>query len=197
MQRLTSTDSGIDGMRRALYHHRAGEFEQALIAYRALLTQDELNAPAHNNLGMLYQEKNLLDEAGREFQRAVLIDPGYALAHNNNGVTLLRRGQAAAAATAFQTAIALDPRNADAIVNLALAQAAAGQGAQARATLVRALGMSPRHAAAHYNLAVMYDEAGESARAVEHYAIFFDTAEPGQAGYVPQVRTRIEALSKR
>jgi Tfp pilus assembly protein PilF len=193
MQRLTSTDSGIDGMRRALYHHRAGEFEQALIAYRALLTQDELNAPAHNNLGMLYQEKNLLDEAGREFQRAVLIDPGYALAHNNNGVTLLRRGPA----TAFQTAIALDPRNADAIVNLALAQAAAGQGAQARATLVRALGMSPRHAAAHYNLAVMYDEAGESARAVEHYAIFLDTAEPGQAGYVPQVRTRIEALSKR
>jgi hypothetical protein len=47
-----------DPMRLALYHHRAGDFERALIQYRAVLQKDELNAAAHNNLGMLYQERS-------------------------------------------------------------------------------------------------------------------------------------------
>ena len=37
--------------------------------------RNELNAQAHNNLGLLYQEKNLLQESARELQRAILIEP--------------------------------------------------------------------------------------------------------------------------
>lgn len=184
-------------MRLALYHHRAGDFETALIQYRALLRQNELNAPAHNNLGMLYREKHLLDEAAREFERALIIDPDYLLARNNYGATLLGQGKAEAAAAEFRSVLAVDPRNVDAVINLGLALKAAHQADQAKATLLRAIGMSPRDGAAHYNLAVIYDETGDLARALEHYQTFLDTAGPGHAAHVPQVRARIAALTKR
>jgi len=196
-----SSESGTapqaDPMRLALYHHRAGDFENALIHYRAVLQKDELNAAAHNNLGMLYQQKNLLDEAAREFQRAILIDPNYRLARNNYGVALLGQGRTEAAAAEFRAVIALDPRNVDAVVNLALAEKQGHQPEKARATLLRALGMSPGHAAAHYNLAVLHDAAGDFARAIEHYRAFLETAGADDAGRAPVVRARIETLSGR
>ena len=192
-----STAPAVDPLRLALYHHRAGDFESALLAYRALLKQDELNASVHNNLGMLYQQKNLQDEAAREFQRALFIDPDYALARNNLGVTLLRQGKLDAAAAQFRALLERDARNTDALVNLALTQKGAGQVEQARSSLARALAISPRDAAAHYNLAVLFDEAGEAARAVEHYRGFLDNAGSEHAERAPHIRARIEALSKR
>ncbi len=148
----------------ALYYHRAGDFENALLQYRALLQANELNAQAHNNLGLLYQEKNLLEDSARELQRALLIDPGYATAHMNYGVTLLRQEKLDAAAAEFRTLLSIEPGNADALVDLALVQQAAGNPGLAQATLLRALSMYPKNAAAHYNLAVLYETAGEPGR---------------------------------
>jgi Tfp pilus assembly protein PilF len=192
-----SAPAAPDPMSLALYYHRAGDFERALVQYRAILEQNELNALAHNNLGMLYQQRNLLDEAAREFQRAVLIDPRYLLARNNHGAVLLRQDRVDAAAAEFRAVLAQDPRNADALVNLALAEKASGRPEQAKASLLRALGLAPDHAGAHYNLAVLHDETGEIARAVEHYAHFLEKAGPDYADRAPQVRARMDALAKR
>jgi Tfp pilus assembly protein PilF len=186
-----------DLMAQALYHHRAGDFERALVAYRMLIQENELNAAAHNNLGLLYQQKNLLDDAARAFQRAIIIDARYGLAHNNYGVTLLRQGRPAAAAAQFRTVLELEPRNVDALVNLALADQAAGRGEAARATLLRAIGMDPRHAMAHYNLAVLHDDSGEHARALVHYRAFLEHAGAEHADRTADVRARIDALADR
>ncbi len=180
----------------ALYYHRAGDFENALLQYRTLLQANELNAQAHNNLGLLYQEKNLLDDSARELQRALFIDPGYAAAHMNYGVTLLRQEKLDAAAAEFRSLLALEPGNADALVNLALVEQAAAEPGRAQATLLRALSMSPKNPAAHYNLAVLYDKAGEPGRAVEHYRAFLDTAGAEYAARAPAVRARIATLAR-
>jgi Tfp pilus assembly protein PilF len=186
-----------DLMAQALYHHRAGDFERALVAYRTLIQENELNAAAHNNLGLLYQQKQLLDDAARAFQRAIIIDARYGLAYNNYGVTLLRQGRPDGAAAQFRTALELEPRNVDALVNLALAEKAAGRGAEAKATLLRALGAAPRHAMAHYNLAVLHDDTGEHARALEHYRAFLEHAGTEHADRTADVRARIDALVAR
>jgi Tfp pilus assembly protein PilF len=190
-------DAAADLMTQALYHHRAGDFESALVAYRTLIEQNQLNAAAHNNLGLLYQQKDLLDDAARSFQRAIIIDARYGLAHNNYGVTLLRQGRPEEAAVQFRTVLSLEPRNVDALVNLALAEKAAGRGEQARSTLLRALGASPRHAMAHYNLAVLHDDTGEHARALEHYRAFLEHAGADHADRTAGVRARVEALANR
>jgi Tfp pilus assembly protein PilF len=180
----------------ALYYHRAGDFESALVHYRAILQKNELNAPVHNNLGLLYQEKNLLGDSARELQRAVLISPRYARAHNNYGVTLLREGNLDAAAAEFRTVLTLEPRNVDAMINLALVEKALGQLDRAKESLLRALTAAPQSAAAHYNLAVLYDDANDSLRAIEHYRAFLETAGAEYASRAPDVRARLTVLTK-
>lgn len=180
----------------ALYYHRAGDFENALVQYRSLLQANELNAQAHNNLGLLYLDKNLLDDSARELQRALIIEPGYARAHNNYGVTLLRQGKLDASASEFRTVLSLEPRNVDAMVNLALVEKASGQPERAKQSLLHALSVAPKGAAAHYNLAVVYDDTGELSRAVEHYRAFLEHAGAEYADRAPVVRARLAALAR-
>lgn len=164
--------------------------------YRALLQRNELNAEAHNNLGLLYQQKGMmLDRAIEEFQRAILIDPAYAKARNNLGVALLRAGKADAAATELQKVLATDPKNVDALVNLALAFKAAGSPGKAQETLLRAIGLESGSAAAHYNLALLYEQDQEYASAIDHYRAFLAHAGAEYAGLTDDVRKRIGSLT--
>jgi tetratricopeptide (TPR) repeat protein len=181
----------------ALYYHRAGDFENALMYYRAVLQKNELNQSAHNNLGVLYRDKGLFEEAVRHFQRALLIDGRYLTARNNLGVALLGLGRLDEAAAEFRRVLAADPRQVDAMVNLALVEKAGGRPGVAIETLIRAITVDPRSAAAHYNLAVLYEQSGEMGRAVEHYRTFLDHAGSQHAARAPEVRARLAELDRR
>lgn len=188
-------DAAPDDLELALYYHRTGDFENALQHYRAVLAKNELDARAHNNLGLLYQSKNLLDESAHELQRALVIDPANAVAHNNYGVTLLQQGRADEALVEFDAALRLAPRSIDPLVNRALAQRDVGQPGLARETLLRALSIEPKNPSAHYNLAQLYDRTSETASAVEHYRKFLEFAPAGHAARAA-VRARLEALTR-
>jgi Tfp pilus assembly protein PilF len=82
-------------------------------------------------------------------------------------------------------------------VNLGLAQAGAGQSAEARASLTRALEIDKHNAAAHYNLALQYEKSGDTALALDHYVAFLQFAGPEHAGYVADVRLRVQSLEHR
>jgi Tfp pilus assembly protein PilF len=186
-----------DDFQLALYHQRAGDFEQAQRHYKAALQRDEMHVEAHNNLGSLYLGKNLLDEAAREFQRVLAIDPEYAPAHINLSAALYKLGRFDAAAAQAREVLRLDPRNGDGFVNLALAQKGAGQHAESQASLRRALELNPRHAVAHYNLARQYEDAAETVRAIEHYRRFLQYAGSEQQPYAVEVRARLLTLQGR
>jgi tetratricopeptide (TPR) repeat protein len=184
-----------DDFQLALYYHRTGEFEQALVEYRKVLHGDELNVEAHNDLGMLYHGKGLYEDAAREFQRVIAIDPSYATAHLNLSAAYLKLGRAEAAATEARRVLALDPRQGGAFVNLALAQDAAGQPRDAELSLRRALEIDPHDPAANYNLAQAYEKAGEAALAIERYRQFLQFAGLEQADYVAAARARLQVLA--
>ena len=188
-----SLDSDLE---RALYYHRAGDYSNALQRYRALLERDDLNAQAHNNLGVLYQEKGQLPESAGELQRAIAINPRNSGSHNNYGVTLLMLGRISDAAAEFRSALTIDPANLDALVNLALVDRSAGHLDAAKERLLEALNRAPENAPAHYNLAQLYDETNEPARAVEHYWLFLEHAGAEHADRAPTVRARIAALTR-
>ena len=194
---VPASDARADDFKLALYYQRSGEFDQALVHYKAVLQRDELDVEAHNNLGHLYMAKGLLDEAAREFQRVIAIDPGYTPAHVNLSAALTRLGRPDAAAAEARAALAIQPRNSDATVNLAIAQKAAGQTADAQATLIRALSLDRRSAVAHYNLAQLYEDSGELALAKEHYQAFLQYAGPDDASYAADVRIRLSAIASR
>jgi tetratricopeptide (TPR) repeat protein len=186
-----------DPFQRALYHQRAGDFEQALVHYREVLRRDEMHVEAHNNLGSLYLGRNMFDEAAREFQRVIAIEPRYARAHVNLSATFYKLGRFDAAAARAREALQIDPRDPDAYVNLAVAQKASGQSSDAQGSLRRALELNPRHAIAHYNLARQYDDSSEMARAFEHYTQFLQYAGPEQESYAIDVRARLQSLQAR
>ena len=85
-------------------------FENSLFHYKQLLQRDELNAEAHNNLGLLYRDKGLLEDAVKEFQRAIAIQPRYARAHNNLGVVYLNQRKLELASSEFHAALSIDPQ---------------------------------------------------------------------------------------
>lgn len=186
-----------DQFQLALYYQRSGDFEQALMHYRAALQRDEMHVEAHNNLGHLYLGKGLLEEAAREFQRVIAIDPRYVTARVNLSAAYFRLGRLDAAATEARAALQIDPRNPDAMVNLSLAQHAAGQGGDAQGSLRRALEIDPHNAAAHYNLALQFEAAGEVSAAIDHYRQFILYMGPDQAAFAADVRTRLSALAAR
>jgi len=186
-----------DEFKLALYYQRTGDFEQALLHYKRVLQRDEMNVNAHNNIGNLYMSKTLYEKAAREFRRVVAIEPRYVTAHVNLAAALYQLKRYDESAAEARAAIRLDGRNADAYVNLALEQAAAAQTADARSSLMRALEIDKQHAAAHYNLALQSEKAGEIALALDHYRAFLQYAGPEQAGYAPDVRSRVQALERR
>lgn len=188
--------TGDDHFRRAVIAQRLGDFETALVHYKQVLQRDDLNVEAHNNLGLLYRDKGLLDDAVREFQRAIAIEPRYARARNNLGVVYLTQRKLDAASSEFHAALALDPRNVESLVNLSTVEKDSGRKEEARTALVRALEIDSRSAEAHYNLGLLEDEAGRSERALAHYKAFIQYGAAGYPTLVAEVRKRVEALRR-
>ena len=161
--------------------------------YRALLQRNELDPQVHNNLGLLYRDRGLVEESIREFQRALIINPQYGTARNNLGVILMSAARLDDAAVEFRRVLAQDPRNADAAVNLALVDKAGGRPERAKESLLRALTIEPDNAPAHFNLAAL-TAVGRNARAIEHYRSFLEHAGAEHASR-PDARARLDALA--
>ena len=76
----------------ALYYQRVGDFNNALAQYRMLLEQNDASAEVHNNLGLLYQDRGNVDDAVREFRRAIALDPTLRQGAQQSRRGLLARG---------------------------------------------------------------------------------------------------------
>lgn len=71
----------------------------------------ESNVATHYTLATVLLAGNQLDEAYKEFQEALRLDPNSAPAHNNLGVLFERRGDTASALAEFREAARLDPED--------------------------------------------------------------------------------------
>ena len=69
------------------------------------------------NRGYLKHISNRREEALKDYEAALKINPRYAFAHNNLGVVLSELGRSEESLTAYNTAIKIDPNYADAYYN--------------------------------------------------------------------------------
>jgi Flp pilus assembly protein TadD len=98
-------------------HHRLGDVESAVKAYREALVGDERDVWAMNNLGMLYIEQRKPQDALGPLARAVQLKPTSPIFQNNLGMTLELLGDLTGAKQAYDDALKADSTYAKAKAN--------------------------------------------------------------------------------
>lgn len=122
---------------------------QAKPAAKTLQSLQRLAAWAHNRRGEIFADSQQLDEALRDFQTAIELDPKCSLAFHNRGVTFAQRNQFAAALRDFNRVIELNPGLAVAYRNRAELLSALDRTQDALADYDRAIKSLPNDAALH------------------------------------------------
>jgi Tfp pilus assembly protein PilF/4-amino-4-deoxy-L-arabinose transferase-like glycosyltransferase len=147
----------------------AGALAVAVLCNWPTLPVDSMRAVTRLNLGIEQLEAGRTDRAITELERAVALDPGYALAHFTLGNALKVRGDLEGAIESYRAAVAIEPDHAQAWNNLGTTLAARGRLAQAIEAFAHASSADPSLPAAPFNLGRALAAAGRFDEAIASY----------------------------
>jgi tetratricopeptide (TPR) repeat protein len=182
-QRLLATAPGSYQMHRmnAEILLLQGKPQEAIAEYRKVLDLNPRVPGIHYEIGriMLQQshELNMLDEAKKEFDAELQIDPGNAKAEYQLGVIAGTVRNWNTAITHFKRAAELDPQMALAFASLGEAYASANRFQDAVAPLKRATELDPENADSHYRLSIVYRHLGLDHEADQQLAAYKEAYE--------------------
>ena len=134
---------------------RAGNIDVAVTAYRRALQLEPAMSVASGNLGMLYLQKGLLDDAAVELTKA-LSGPGVPSYHKALGKIMTERRFYSLALYHYGETLRKAPDDAEAIAGQADVYAAQGQTDRAMEEYRRALLIAPSHEQASIELSRLY-----------------------------------------
>jgi tetratricopeptide (TPR) repeat protein len=138
---------------------------QGFYAFKA--QSDE--AVGYNYLGFALAACGEIDDAMAHYQKALEINPNYALAHTNLGIALADRGQLEDAIIHFQKAVEINPGYALAHNNLGFALADRGRIDEALIHYRKALEIDPKLALARSNLGDALASRGQIDEAIVQF----------------------------
>lgn len=151
----------------ALFHRE--RLEDA-IAYGASLAAQFPHEPIIPNLqGAAHARLGDFEAAVASFEKALILDPGFADAHFNLGNVLRRLGRIRDAAESFGKAIECRPDYADACLNLGITLEQLGNPREAAANYIRAIRIAPDFPEAHNNLGAVLSDMGQLEDAIACY----------------------------
>ncbi len=119
----------------------------------------------HNSRGIELADRGWLDEAVKEFKKAIELDPNSAHAHDNLATVYAEQKRFREALEEYLVALRLEPDSATAHYNLACFLSASGNDF-AVAEYKEAIGLDPHYPDAHLNLGLAYADAGQAQEAV-------------------------------
>ncbi len=152
-----------------LTQRQLGYWKDDEILFRHTLAITGANPLAHKAIGDAFFRKGQFDEAIKEYQEALRLDPQYADAGYSLGSAFLRKGQIDVAVSQFQEVIRLDPNNADAYNSLGSACLKQGRIDEAISQFQEAVRLQPDDADAHYNLGNALRRKGRIDEAITQY----------------------------
>ncbi|MEJ2214816.1 MAG: tetratricopeptide repeat protein, partial [Gammaproteobacteria bacterium] len=85
------------------------QLDAAVSHYHAALALDPALAPAHNNLGGIYQALGDMEKAGSCYRNAIKSDPELAEAHRNYAAVLEIKGETVSALHHYREALRINP----------------------------------------------------------------------------------------
>ena len=145
----------LDGKWRKAYHKALAEFEQT-----ALYSADF--AASRLNLGSLYSSQGKMDDAEKNFKKAIEIDRDFYTARSNLAVLYSRQGKNDLAEQQLRKALETNPGLADVHYSLGLLLAEQKKYKEAVKHLQEAAAGMPGNARIHYNLGQLLDFLGQN-----------------------------------
>lgn len=167
----------------------AGEAPLAEKHAREALRLDETLAEPHATLGFIQMfHRWKWEEAGKEFRRALELNPHYSTAHQWYAIYHACEGRTAEAIARMKQAVELDPTSAAINADLGQMHFFAGDVEQALAACRRALELDPQNSFALLYLFYINAKAGRDNEAADAYLQFTEKADPSgsrvrHAGY--------------
>lgn len=86
---------------------------------RVIVYEDPLTAKQHNDLGVLYERKGMLELAQKEYEKAIKKDPDWYLPYFNLGNLFFKKKMYNKAIKLYKQSLEKNPENADALNNIA------------------------------------------------------------------------------
>ena len=138
------------------------EIEKQLIKYSK-------SSVLFNILGAVLAEQNKPQEALKNYNKSIKINPNYAQAYNNLGVCLHRLGKIDEAIQGYRKAIEIQPKHADAYNNLGAVFKERGEREKSITFFQKAIEIQPKHADAYNNLGAVFKERGEREKSITFF----------------------------
>ena len=172
--------------------------DEAIAAYRRVLTLDPKQPEAHFNSGFLAAKRLDFRAAAAEYEKTLSLDPKYPGARLNLGISVYKLGDFQRAYSLCRTAVAEEPGSAEAHQYLGLALSKHSEWEAAVQELRTAVRLGPENQEVHYALAQALRKAGRSDEGAAEFKLVQQMQEAWhknvQAGFREyQVKKMIEA----
>ncbi len=157
----------------AVGHHDLAAFvathglEMAVDEYREAAARDPEHPDVHLNLGLALADLGQTDEALRELQAAVRIEPKDAFARHELAALLMDEGDYRSAIGHLKEVVRLEPDSFEVHLDLGICYGQKGFYAEAERAYGRAREIRPDDLLLHYNAAALYALWGRPARSLE------------------------------
>jgi len=173
-----------------------GKWELAQKEYEKVLQQDPNMPGIHFKVGrLLLSEPNapadVAEQAKRQFEEELKIDPGNAGAEYVLGELARQAQDSDGAIQHFRRATKLDPTFPDAFLGLGMAFITAKKFPDAVPALEAAVKLEPQNPAAHYNLGLAYTRVGRKEEADRQFAIHREMVAQGDERKNAQVKPKL------
>jgi tetratricopeptide (TPR) repeat protein len=130
--------------------------EEKIRYYTKAIELDPTLIEAYNNRGVLFQEKNLLDQALEDYGQAIKLDPTFVELFSNRGACLVDKGMYQEALKDFDIAISIDPSYAEPLYNRGDCYTKLGNIELAIEDYKKFITLKPDYEHAYYNLACCF-----------------------------------------
>jgi len=152
-----------------------GRYGDAVAEYRKAIGKNPAAVNLHFRLArallMQSHTPEVMDEAAKEFEAELKLNPSDAVAEYEIGQIMLAQNKAQDAAPRFERALALSPDFAEALLAVARLREEAKRYGEAIQLLERAVRLQPENESAHYNLMLAYRNAGRNEDALREKAV--------------------------
>lgn len=141
-------------------HLRNEVWKSEIVLWEDVVAKSPAKARPRNNLGNAYYKADRMEEAIREYEAAIGIDPDYVAARTNLGAAYGATGRVDDAVGELEAAVRLDPRSWRTRYNLGMALEKAGHAGRAREEYEACLAIDPDFRKARDRLLALSAEAG-------------------------------------